>query len=127
VEKTLSSGDTLFIIILKDKISDSHMMELNHLWERYGIFVVIQGLKGLQFNILDHTMVPNHRIIRGKELEDMLDKYNISDISKLPEISRYDPVAQVIGMFPGDVCEITRPSKSSVNSLYYRICTNTSN
>ena len=32
------------------------------------------------------------------------------------------PVAQAIGMRPGDMCRITRPSKTSIQTLFYRIC-----
>lgn len=32
------------------------------------------------------------------------------------------PVALAIGMRPGDVCKIDRPSKSAIHSTYYRVC-----
>lgn len=128
VEEILSAGDTLFIIIQKNKITGSHMVELNHMWERYRQFVIIQGIKGLQFNILEHSTVPPHRILTDKKERDaVIARYNITDLEKFPEISRYDPVAQAIGMRPGDICEIIRSSKASIHSLYYRVCTNTAN
>ena len=40
----------------------------------------------------------------------------------MPQISRYDPVAQAIGLRPGQICKITRPSKTAITSNYYRIC-----
>ena len=49
-------------------------------------------------------------------------KYNIMDDTQFPDISRFDPVAQVIGIRPGQVCEIIRPSKSAIKGYYYRIC-----
>ena len=56
------------------------------------------------------------------ENEEMRKKYNISNDSELPEISRFDPIAQAIGMKPGQVCEIIRPSKTAIESNYYRLC-----
>ena len=57
------------------------------------------------------------------EKEDFLKKYNISDEkTQMPTISRFDPVAIAIGLRPGQVCEITRPSQTSITSLYYRLC-----
>ena len=44
------------------------------------------------------------------------------DDNQLPEISRFDPVAQAIGMRPGNICEIIRPSKTAIYAPYYRIC-----
>ena len=41
-----------------------------------------------------------------------------------PEISRFDPVMLVIGIKPGEVCEIIRPNKSSIVEKYYRLCAN---
>ena len=42
--------------------------------------------------------------------------------SQFPDISRFDPVAQAIGIRPGQVCEIIRPSKTAISAPYYRIC-----
>ena len=59
------------------------------------------------------------------EKKEMFKRYNILDVKNLPDISRFDPVAQAIGMRPGDICRIERPSKTSVISNYYRYCTQT--
>ena len=50
-------------------------------------------------------------------------KFNIINVKQLPDISRFDPVAQAIGMRPGDICCIERPSKTAIISKYYRYCT----
>ena len=52
----------------------------------------------------------------------MKKRYNIVNDTELPEISRYDPVAQAIGMRPGQICKIIRPSKTAITTDYYRIC-----
>ena len=39
-----------------------------------------------------------------------------------PDISRFDPVARVIGLRPGQVCHIIRPSKTAIEANYYRVC-----
>jgi DNA-directed RNA polymerase subunit H (RpoH/RPB5) len=44
------------------------------------------------------------------------------DDTQFPDISRFDPVAQIIGIRPGQVCEIIRPSKTAISAYYYRIC-----
>jgi DNA-directed RNA polymerase subunit H (RpoH/RPB5) len=40
----------------------------------------------------------------------------------LPEISRFDPQALVVGLRPGDICKIDRSSVTALNTNYYRIC-----
>ena len=49
-------------------------------------------------------------------------KYNIMKDDEFPDIQRFDPVALAIGIRPGEVCEILRPSKTAVSAPYYRIC-----
>jgi len=121
LEQILTKEDTLFIII-KEDMNETLINELKHIWEKDGIFIVIQNIKRLQFNILDHILVPPHRVMSNKEITDVMLKYNIKERNEFPEISRFDPVAQVIGLRPGNVCEITRSSKTSIKTLYYRVC-----
>ena len=56
------------------------------------------------------------------EIKIMKQLYNIKEDSEIPTISRYDPVALAIGMRPGEVCKIERPSKTAIMTNYYRIC-----
>jgi DNA-directed RNA polymerase subunit H len=119
--ETLKKEDTLFIII-KDEINETITNELKHIWEADGIFIVIESIKRLQFNILNHTLVPDHRVLSEKEVQEIMNKYNITDKIQFPDISRFDPVARVIGLRPGQVCHIIRPSKTTITTDYYRIC-----
>jgi len=40
----------------------------------------------------------------------------------MPDISRFSPVSQVLGLRPGDMCRIDRPSKTAISAPFYRIC-----
>ena len=121
LEEILKKDDTLFIII-KDEINETLTNELKHIWERDGIFIVIESIKRLQFNILNHTLVPKHVVIPDSEVIEIMKKYNITDKIQFPDISRFDPVARAIGLRPGKVCKITRYSKTAIETFYYRIC-----
>lgn len=121
IEEILTKDDILYIVI-KDEVNETLENLLKHIWEQDGIYIVVQSLKRLQFNILNHTYVPPHRVLGKQEEREMREKYNIMDDTQLPEISRFDPVAKAICIRPGEVCEIIRPSKTSINSYYYRIC-----
>jgi DNA-directed RNA polymerase subunit H (RpoH/RPB5) len=121
LEDILTKEDTLFIIA-KDDMNETLTNDLKHFWEKDGIFIVVQSLKRLQFNILEHSLVPEHRVISDAEVETIMKKYNIKDKTQFPDISRFDPVAQVIGLRPGQVCHIIRPSKTSIVTDYYRVC-----
>ena len=121
LEETLTKEDTL-LIITKDEMNDTLMATLKHVWETDKIFIVVQNIKRLQFNIHEHTLVPPHRVISDDERALVKTKYNITDDTQFPDISRFDPVAQAICLRPGQICEITRPSKTAIQSIYYRLC-----
>jgi DNA-directed RNA polymerase subunit H (RpoH/RPB5) len=121
LEETLTKEDTL-LIITKDEMNDTLMANLKHIWETDKIFIVVQNIKRLQFNIHDHILVPPHRVISDEERVIIKTKYNITDDAQFPDISRFDPVAQAICLRPGQICEITRPSKTAIQSIYYRLC-----
>jgi hypothetical protein len=120
--ETLKKTDSLFIII-KDEPNETLINEIKHIWEADGIFIVVESIKRLQFNILEHTLVPPHRVLTESEVDIIMKRYNIINKIQFPNISRFDPVARVIGLRPGQVCEIIRPSKTSIEAKYYRICT----
>ena len=121
IEEILTKNDTLFIVV-RDEVNETLTNTLKHIWEQDGIFIIIVTLKRLQFNILEHVLVPPHRILSNSEKIAIKTKYNIMDDVQFPDISRFDPVAQAIGIRPGQVCEINRPSKTAISSAYYRIC-----
>jgi DNA-directed RNA polymerase subunit H (RpoH/RPB5) len=119
--ETLKKTDTLYIII-KDNVNETLINELKHIWERDGIFIIIESIKCLQFNILNHILVPSHNVMKESDVNDVMIKYNIRDKIQFPDISRFDPVARAIGLRPGQVCNIVRASKTAIKTNYYRIC-----
>ena len=122
-EEVLSKKDTL-LIITKEEVNETIQNHLKQVWEQDKIFIIVITIKKLQFNILNHSLVPPQRIITSEEIEIIKKKYNIMENSQWPEISRFDPVMIVIGIKPGEICEIIRPNKCSIVEKYYRICTN---
>lgn len=123
ITETLKKSDTLYIII-KDNLIETMTNHLKYIWEKDGIHVIIENIKYLQFNILNHMLVPEHIIIPEIEVEQVMKRFNVEKKDLLPEISRYDPVARAIGIRPGQVCKIIRPSKTAIQTNYYRICVN---
>lgn len=121
IEEVLTKSDTLFIVV-KDEVNETLSNALKHIWEQDKIFIVIQNLKRLQFNILTHVLVPSHRVLTISETAQIRKRYNVMNDNQFPDISRFDPVAQAIGIRPGQVCEIIRPSKTAISAPYYRIC-----
>ena len=67
-------------------------------------------------------MQPKFRILSNEEKKEVMTRYNITKNEEFPDISRFDPVSQAIGIRPNEVMEIIRSSPTAVKSVYYRIC-----
>jgi DNA-directed RNA polymerase subunit H (RpoH/RPB5) len=121
VEEVLTKEDTLLVVV-KDEVNETLINNVKHIWESEKIFIILQPLQRLQFNILEHVYVPSHNILSEDEKINIKNKYNIMNDYEFPELSRFDPVAQAIGIRPGQVCKIIRASKTAIEAPYYRIC-----
>ena len=123
VENKLNKNDTL-IIIAKDNANDSIKQYLANLFIERDIFIIHVSLAQLQFNVLEHELVPKHVILTTDEDKEFRKKYSIAKNSNIPEISRFDAAAKAIHARPNQIIKIERPSKTSVTSYYYRLCQN---
>ena len=121
LEDILEPKDDL-IIIIKGNINDTLTKLMENIYVKEKIFFTILTIKQLMFNILDHQLVPPHRILNTTEVEEIKKKYNISKNTQFPEISRHDPVAQALGLRPDYVVEIIRSSQTAISTKYYRLC-----
>ena len=121
IENVLEKKDNL-IIITEDEPNDSILTKVKYLFDHDGIYVVIHNIKRLQYNMLNHNLVPKCNILNNTEKSDFLKKFNIKNNSQLPEISRFDPQALVMCIRPGDITKFTRKSITSLENEYYRIC-----
>ena len=105
------------ILILKDKENSAITKELTkEIYKNVEIFLK----KNLLFNITHHNYVPKHIILTKEQEEELLEKYN-STKSKLPKISKTDPVAKYYGMKPEQICKIIRKSPEVGEIFYYRL------
>ena len=121
VEEKLTKRDTLYIVANSDP-NDSITRTLGNLWQQNGVFVIINSISRLQYNALEHTLVPEHIVLTDEEAKEIKNIYYIRDNSQIPSISRFDPIALVIGLRPGQLCKIIRTSRTAINSTSYRIC-----
>jgi len=121
IENILQKDDTL-VIITEDEPNDTIINKIKFLYNKDGIFVVIHNIQRLQFNILNHNLVPSMKILNDDEVDILKKKYNIQTLSQLPEISRFDPQALAMCLRPGEICELTRNSVTALETNYYRVC-----
>lgn len=127
VEDLFAMSDTLkkddcLCIIYEGEPNDTVLSHLTYLFDQSGIFVVLHNLKRLQFNILEHSLVPKVSILTDREVESLKKQYVIETTKQLPEISRYDPQALAICLRPGKICKFLRHSPTCLETPYFRVC-----
>jgi DNA-directed RNA polymerase subunit H (RpoH/RPB5) len=110
-------------LLLKNKLKNDNIIENDKDLEirHYGNIFMFD-IKTLQYNILEHNMVPEHIVYRNStDIEKILDDCNCT-IDQLPIILKNDPVAKLKMLVPGDICKIMRMSKTCGEYPYYRVC-----
>jgi DNA-directed RNA polymerase subunit H (RpoH/RPB5) len=112
-EEMLKDEDELMIIVSNPP--NQQIDDLSrHIWNKDNRFVNVVCIQQLTFNIFENILVHEHIILNDEEETEFRKKFHITDNSQIPEISRFDPVAKMIGIRPGQFCKIIRPSKTSI-------------
>jgi len=78
-----------------------------------------------RFNVLNHALVPEHKVLKEKEKEELLAKYKITP-DQLPKIRLSDPCIIAISekegpIKPGQIIKIIRNSETAGESVAYRL------
>lgn len=82
-------------------------------------------MKKMPFNVMEHTLVPNHRLLSNEETRKVLSSLKISK-DQLPKIKINDPCVKILEtpkrpVKEGMVVEVTRTSETAGQSKAYRL------
>lgn len=118
IEETyIHNPEDKLLFILNDKPNNSILkIPLDPEYNR----VEINWIDNLQFNITKHRLVPKHELLEQTDLEILMEKYQITNLTQFPVILKTDAIIKYYDFKPGNVCKITRPSPTSLNHVYYR-------
>jgi DNA-directed RNA polymerase subunit H (RpoH/RPB5) len=121
--------DFTLILILRDKTVPSVMTAIKSAMAQHNIFIQLFTIRSLMFNVTKHELVPVHERFTGDDLnillngeKGLLESLHIDTPRRLPHIKESDAVAMFIGLRPGEICKITRPSRSAGIHYVYRYC-----
>lgn len=125
-EKLLPEGineNDQILILLNEPLHEAyHMMAVRrwvHKKERISFFDIRQLIS----NPAHHIMVPLHRKVSPEEAISILETLLVKSKMELPHIKYHiDIQARILGLVPGDIVEITRPSPTIGEYKVYRIC-----
>jgi len=127
IEKTIEDvykkgQEKLIIEGISDNINEQNM-KLDKKYKREHFRNIhLFNINTLGFDIGLHNSVPKHNCIRFKDdIKEILKNVNAND-QQLPIILRTDPMAKLLRLSPGDLCEITRVSERTGEYKFYRIC-----
>lgn len=126
LESPEKSKDLTIIFLVRDGMTPSVKEAIRLLSDKYEVFIQIFPIRNLMYNCTKHKSVPQHIRITKTEyevyLQDFLDSLHIESLENLPKIFDTDPVAMFIGLRPGEMCKIIRPSMSAGEHIVYRYC-----
>ena len=120
LENILTKKDDLMIIV-KDEPNDTLVQTVKDIWMQDSIYTSTINIKRLQYNILNHVLVPKHSILSKPQEIEFKKKFNILD-NNIPDISYFSPVSLVLGIRPNDIVKIERKSRTAIKADFYRIC-----
>jgi DNA-directed RNA polymerase subunit H (RpoH/RPB5) len=112
------------LMILTEPYHEAFDLQAIKTWSQRKARVSFFHIKHLISNPAKHSVVPPHRKLSNTEAETILAKHHIRNKMELPRIIYHvDMQARVLGLVPGDIVEIRRPSPTSGEYIIYRVCT----
>ena len=72
------------------------------------------------FEVTKHVAVPKQEICSDAEKKRVFAAYNVEH-GQLPRIFASDAGIQHLGVKPGDIIKVTRPSPTAGTTIFYRI------
>ena len=124
-EEYVDPANTEVIAVLAQEpvIQSFHTAALGQ-YSKYKLRLRFFQAAALIINPLEHMLVPPHEKVPNDDIPELLKSIFCTSRNKLPIIRFHeDPIARLLGLVPGDVVKILRPSPTSlVYEPYYRVC-----
>lgn len=111
----------LIIVLLEPVVEAFHTAAMNALASK-SLHVSFFQAHTIVNNPMEHVLVPKHELVPTTEHPELLAKGKMKK-ANLPLIKFHqDMIARVMGLLPGDIVKITRPSPSAGEYISYRVC-----
>lgn len=119
----INPAEEELIIILSEPPHEAFHIQAAKQWLSKKARINFFQLKNIISNPAKHVMVPPHRKLSPEEVTDLMAGLHLKSTSELPHIKYHmDMQARVLGLVPGDIVEIRRPSETCGEYIYYRKC-----
>lgn len=122
-EDTFDPTKVEIIVLTIESIGETFHNYAMNLLSSKKLRISFFDVRTLVSNPLKHTLVPLHELVPEEEHTDLLKKYNIKSKLNLPMIKFHeDIIGRILGLIPGSIVKITRPSPSAGEYIVYRLC-----
>jgi len=123
-ELNFDPATTEVIVITMEPIGDSFHLEALKQFSTNKLRISFFDAHTLISNPLEHVLVPLHELVPKEEEEGLLKQLRCTKKTNLPKIRFHeDIIGRILGLVPGDIVKITRPSPTAGEVVYYRVCT----
>lgn len=124
VEDTVDPATTEMIVVLLEPVVESfHTEALKAYVNKKKLRISFFQAHTIVNNPMKHISQPKFDKMPTSEHAEFLRKNRIKTMAHLPIIRFHeDMVARIMGLLPGDIVKITRPSPSAGEYISYRVC-----
>jgi DNA-directed RNA polymerase subunit H len=110
------------IVVLNEPYHEIFDKTALQMWQTQKVRMVFFHVKQLVVHPGRHVLVPPHKKMTAEEVDAAVERLHLTHKSQLPLIKHHDIQARVLGLVPGDVVKILRPSPTSGVAEVLRIC-----
>jgi DNA-directed RNA polymerase subunit H (RpoH/RPB5) len=118
---TISEKDDI-IVIVNEPYNDTFDRASLSIWQQDKVRLTYFHLKQVVVHMGRHVLVPPHRKLTADEAKAEVARLHVSQKTQLPLIKHSDMQARLLGMVPGDIVEIMRPSPTAGIARVLRVC-----
>lgn len=120
-DKSLEQTDDI-MCILNEPYNEAFDKASLIQWQSGKIRIRFFHIKQLVVNPSKHVLVPPHRKLSSEEAADEIKRLYIKSKAQFPLIKHSDIQARILGLVPGDLVEVLRPSPTAGIARVLRIC-----
>lgn len=114
------TDDTL--VVLNEPWNEIFDKTSLQLWQKEKARITFFHIKHVVVHPGRHVLVPPHRKLNAEEAKAEMMRWSVTQKSQFPLIKHSDMQAKLLGLIPGDIVEILRPSPTSGIARVLRIC-----
>lgn len=114
--------DDLIVVLNEPADHEAFGKASLQLWQAKKARITFFHIKQVVVHPGRHRLVPPHRKMSAEEAKEAVERLHITQKSMLPLIKHHDIQARVLGLVPGDMVEVMRPSPTAGEARVLRIC-----